>query len=133
MNRVSSFLVLGLIFTFLSAYGLVWLITERLPELPERGLMYFLVITFFTGVALPLIAWLYRRFTRKEELDGFSIVRESLSVGIVAAILLWFQIGRALTPTIIFFTVGGFVLIELLLRMSDLFESRAVIDKDKEE
>lgn len=47
MNRVSSFLILGLIFTFLSAYGLVWLVTERLPELPERGLMYFLVITFF--------------------------------------------------------------------------------------
>lgn len=133
MNSVSSFLILGLILTFLSAYGLVWLVTERLPELPERGLMYFLVITFFTGAALPPIAWLYRRFTRKDELDGFSIVRESLSVGIVAAILLWFQIGRALTPTIIFFTVGGFVLIELLLRMSDLFESKSAIVEDEEE
>ena len=133
MRRLSSFLVLGLILLVLSAYALVWLVTERLPELPERGLMYFLVITFFTGAALPILGWLYRTFSPTDEIDSVSVVRESLAVGIVAAVLLWFQVGRALTPAVIFMTVGGFVMIELLLRMSDLLNKNNIKDTDEED
>ncbi len=119
--------------SILSAYGLVWLVTERLPELPERGLLYFLVITFFTGVSLPILGWVYRKFSRTQEIDGVSVVWESLAVGMIAAILLWFQIGRALTPVVIFLTVGGFVVVELLLRMSDLFGDNAERTNSEEE
>lgn len=133
MNRLSSFLILGVLMSILSAYGLVWLVTERLPELPERGLLYFLVITFFTGVSLPILGWVYSKFSRTSEIDGVSVVWESLAVGMIAAILLWFQIGRALTPVVIFLTVGGFVIIELMLRMSDLFGDNAGKTDSKEE
>lgn len=134
MKHVSSFFLLGIFLTVPSGIGLYKLITERLPGVWERGALYFLVILLFTGVALPLIALLYRAFSPNREIDASAIVRESLAVGIIAAILLWFQIGRALTPGVIFLAIGGFAAIEILIRTGDLFsENDRPIDQPPNE
>ena len=129
MEKLRTYFILGAFISLPSAYGLYYLITNTLPYLKERWILFFLVITLVTGLTLPLFAGLNKYFFSIRRIIPKSVVRESVASGIVVAALLWFQIGRVLNPTIVFLFVGGFAIIEILLRTRDSVDPHSLNER----
>ncbi len=128
MTKVRTFLILGILLALPSGYGMFYLVTQTLPYLRERWLFFFSFILFVSGVTLPVFAALNKYFFSIRRIVPSTIVRESLVCGILCGTMLWFQIGRVLNPTIIFLCVGGFFVIEILLRTRDSVNIRGGFD-----
>ncbi len=101
---------------------------NTLPYLRERWIFFFLLILFVTGVTLPIYASLNKYFFTIHRIVPRTVVREAIVSAILCALLLWFQIGRVLNSAIIFMCVGGFILIELLMRTRDSVQFRPGFD-----
>ena len=129
MEKLRTYFLLGAFIALPSAFGLYYLITNTLPYLKERWILFFLVITLVTGITLPVFAGLNKYFFSIRRIVPKSVVRESVASGIVIAILLWFQIGRVLTSTVVFLFVVGFVIIEILLRTRDSVDPNSLIER----
>ena len=106
---------------------------NTLPYLKERWLFFFLMIIFITGIMMPIYAALNKYFFTIRKIIPKTVVRESLVTGLLCDILLWFQIVRVLNSTIIFLCVGGFILIEILLRTRDTVQYRSGFDDMKKD
>ncbi|MHC1771172.1 MAG: hypothetical protein AB9907_05420 [Flexilinea sp.] len=133
MTKLRTYIFLGLLLSLPSGYGIYRLVVFSLPFLKERWLFFFLLILLICGITLPIFAALNKYFFTAKRIIPQTVIRESLVAAILCEILLWFQIGRVLTSTIIFFCVGGFMLIEILLRTRDTVSFRPGfddIDKD---
>lgn len=136
MTKLRTYIFLGLLLSLPSGYGLYRLVVFSLPYLKERWIFFFLLILFICGITLPIFAALNKYFFTAKRIIPQTVVRESLVTAILCEILLWFQIGRVLTSTIIFLCVGGFMLIEILLRTRDTVSFRPGfddVDKDDQE
>lgn len=133
MDKLRTYIFLGLFFSLPSGYGLYQLVMNTLPYLKERWLFFFLMIIFITGIMMPIYAALNKYFFTIRKIIPKTVVRESLVTGLVCDILLWFQIGRVLNSTIIFLCVGGFILIEILLRTRDTVQYRSGFDDMKKD
>lgn len=99
--------------------GLAALILSTLPTVGPRWLFFFLAVLALTGTALPVMAFINRRFPSQPAPTSAIIVRQSLWVGVYGATIAWLQIGRVLTPTLAILLAAGLVLIEFLLRFSE--------------
>lgn len=131
MEKLRTYFLLGAFIALPSAYGLYFLITNTLPYLKERWILFFLVITLVTGITLPVFASLNRYFFSIRRIVPKSVVRESVASGIVCAVLLWFQIGRVLTPTVVFLFAGGFAIVEILLRTRDSVDPNSLLERKR--
>jgi hypothetical protein len=80
---------------------------------------FFLTVLAITGTVLPVIAFLNRRFPATPPASSGVILREALWFGVYMPTLAWLQIGRVLTPLLVFLLAAGFVLIEFLLRLRE--------------
>lgn len=99
--------------------GLGAVVYYTLPTLGPRWLFFFLLVLAVSGFALPISAYLNRRFPSTPSATVFTVVREALLVAFFAASLVWLQIGRALTPALVVLlglSVGG---VELLIRLRE--------------
>lgn len=99
--------------------GLAALILSTLPTVGPRWLFFFLVVLALTGTALPVAAFINRRFPSSPTPTSAVITRQALWVGVYGATIAWLQIGRVLTPTLAALLAAGFVLVEFLLRLSE--------------
>jgi hypothetical protein len=109
----------GLILSTIGWAGLVALILFTRPTLGPRWLFFFLFVLALSGTALPIVAFLNRRFPSRPPADGNIVLRQAIWVGIYGSLLAWLQLGRVLNLALIVFLAGGFVLIEFLLRLSE--------------
>jgi len=108
------------IFLFITGWvGLIALIITTLPTVGPRWLFFFLCVLALTGTALPITAFLNRRFPSTPPPTALAIVRQALWVAIYGATLAWLQIGRVLNPTLAVLLAIGLGLIEFLLRLSE--------------
>ena len=82
-------------------------------------LFYFLAVLAVSGLALPVIAFLHRRFPGKPPATHVVVVREAIWLGIYVPTLAWLRIGRVLNPVLVLLLALGFVLIEGLLRFRE--------------
>ena len=98
------------------------------PYLKERWLFFLALFLFVSGFLLPIFALLNRFFFTAKRINPPVVVRESLGSAIIVDLLLWFRIGRVLTPALVLVCVGGFALGEILLRARETVEFRAGID-----
>jgi len=98
---------------------LIALIITTLPTVGPRWLFFFLCVLALTGTALPITAFLNRRFPSTPPPTALAIVRQALWVAIYGATLAWLQIGRVLNPTLAVLLAIGLGLIEFLLRLSE--------------
>jgi hypothetical protein len=89
------------------------------PNGGTRWLFFFTAVLGFTGIALPLMAFLNRRFPSIPPPTSAVILRQALLAGMYLPILAWLQIGRVLTPSLALLLAIGFILIEWLLRMRE--------------
>lgn len=132
MNKLRTYFLLGLLLAIPSGYGLYRTVVFSLPNLGERWLFFFLLTLFVSGITLPIYAALNRYFFAAKRIIPATVIRESLVTAILIEVLLWFQIGRVLTSTIVFLCVGGFMLIEVLLRTRDSVTFRSGFDDIEE-
>jgi hypothetical protein len=99
--------------------GLILLVLFTLPTLFPRWLFFFLLTIAFSGVALPFIYLLHRRFSNAVPLEVVVMMREALWVGIFIDLLAWLQLGRMLTPVRGFLIAAGMTAIEYFLRLRE--------------
>jgi hypothetical protein len=72
-----------------------------------------------SGLALPVTAYLNKRFPSEPPVGSGVVLRQAILVGIYGDLLAWLQMGRELTFPMALFIAVGFILIEFLLRMSE--------------
>jgi hypothetical protein len=113
------FLLIGIFLAIAGWGGLVVLILMTVPTLAPRWLFFFLLTLGVTGIALPIIYFLHRRFPSEPPAEQSVIVREALMVGLYADLLAWLMPGGVLNIPLALFLMGGLILIEILLRMRE--------------
>ena len=116
---VRNFIPAAVILALIGWGGLYALITFTYPTVGPRWLFFFLGVMAITGTALPVVAFLNQRFPTNPPVSPGVIVREAIWFGIYFPTLAWLQLGRVLTPALIVLLAGGFVAIEILLRMRE--------------
>jgi len=99
--------------------GLVILILGTTPTLGPRWLFFFLFMLAASGTALPIIAFLHRRFPSSPPVKDSVLVREAVMTGILGCLLAWLQLGRILTFSLAVIMTCGMILIEVLLRWGE--------------
>jgi hypothetical protein len=119
--------ITSIILILLGAVGLGVLFIFTVPTLGPRWLMFFLVTLLFSGIALPIVYYLHKRFPSKPGVTQMILVREALWMGIYVDIILWLQFGKVLNPALAIFIAVGLILIEFLIRMRE--RSRFLPDK----
>lgn len=128
MKSVFAYFLLGALLALPSGVGLYYLVMYTQPYLRERWLFFLALFLFVCGVMLPLFALLNRYFFTAKRILPPTVIRESVGTALIVDLLLWFQIGRVLTPAIIMICIGGGVLAELLWRAREAVEFRSGID-----
>ena len=116
---VSYFLPTAVILVIFGWGGLYLLYRYTTPSGGTRWLFFFAGVLAMTGAALPVMAFLNRRFNSIPPATPGVIVRQALWVGIYFPTLVWLQIGRVLNPFIALILAVGFVVIEWLLRLRE--------------
>ena len=116
---VRTFLMSAILFMILGWGGLYLLLTYTTPSGGARWAFFFAGVLAFTGTALPLVAFLNRRFPSIPPPSTTVVLRQALWIGIYFPTLVWLQIGRVLNPFIALLLAVGFALIEWLLRMRE--------------
>lgn len=116
---VSSFLPTAIILGILGWGGLFLLIQNTIPTVGPRWLFFFLCVLALTGTALPVVAFLNRRFPTVPPSTPGIIIREAMWVGLYGATLAWLQLGRVLNLALAFLLAVGFLAIEILVRLRE--------------
>jgi hypothetical protein len=116
---VRSFLPAALILMLLGWGGIAYLWTQTQPFLGPRWAFYFTSVLAFTGTALPIVAYLNRRFPSKPPPSNLVIVRQAIWVGIYFPTLLWLRIPRVVSLPLALLLAAGLILIEFLLRLRE--------------
>jgi hypothetical protein len=99
--------------------GLYFLVMLTDPELGPRWLFYFLLTMAVTGTALPLVAFLNRRFPTTPPADEGVLLRQTTWVGVYFSLLMWLQSGRILNTMLAAFLAVSLALIEAVLRLNE--------------
>ena len=99
--------------------GLVLLLNFSLPTLWPRWLFFFLIVSAFTGTALPIAAFLNHRFPSDPPARVQVILRQALWSGIYFSTLAWLQFGGVFTFALALLLALGFAAIEWMLRMRE--------------
>ncbi|MBN1148366.1 MAG: hypothetical protein JXA78_13995 [Anaerolineales bacterium] len=116
---VSNFLPAALILIILGWGGLYAIVMYTTPSGGTRWAFFFAGVLALTGVALPVVAFLNRRFPSVPPATSGVILRQAIWIGIYLPTLAWLRIGRVLTPSMALLLAVGLFLIEWLLRLRE--------------
>jgi len=126
---VRKFLPAAIILSLVGWGGLIYLVFFTVPTVGPRWLFFFLCVLALTGTVLPAVAFLNLRFPSKPPPTSSVVLRQAIWVGIYLPTLPWLQIGRVLSPALVFLLALGFVLIEWLLRLREKSQWKPEADK----
>ena len=99
--------------------GIVALFYYSPPFVWARWGLFVLGIMALTGIALPIVYFLHRRFPSDPPAESNVIVRQALWVGVYVAFLAWLQLGRLVTLYVILGLAGGLIAIEYFIRIRE--------------
>lgn len=99
--------------------GMFAVIYLSLPLVWARWGFFVFGIMALTGISLPIIYFLHRRFPDEPPAQSNVIVRQALWVGVYGATLAWLQLGRFVTLYVILGLAGGFIAIEYFIRLRE--------------
>jgi hypothetical protein len=123
--RVANFLPASIFLFIIGWGGLITLVLTTLPTVGPRWLFFFLCVLAVTGTALPITAFLNRRFPSTPPPTYMVVVRQALWFAIYVSTLIWLQMGRVLNPALAILLAIGLGLIEFLLRLSEKSQWKA--------
>lgn len=101
--------------------GLLYLMTQTVPDLGNRWLFYVAIVLALAGTSIPILTYLNRVIHLLGPSSFEIIIRESTMLGIYAGVLIWFNKGQVLSLGLALILGIGLFLIEMLLR----FRSRS--------
>lgn len=116
---VRSFLPLAVLLLVLGWGGLFVLLNMTQPTLWPRWAFFFLVVVGFTGLGLPVVAFLHRRFPSEPPAEQKVIVRQALWVGVYVALLVWMNFGQVVSVGLAVVFLVGFIILEIILRLRE--------------
>jgi len=116
---VSAFLPAAIILMLIGWGGLYLLISYAPIHGGTRWLFYFLSVLALTGTALPLVAFLNRRFPSTPPPSGGVILRQAIWLGIYFPIIAWLLEKDIFSPFLAVLLALGFAAIEFLLRLRE--------------
>jgi hypothetical protein len=123
--RVANFIPASIFLFIIGWGGLITLVLTTLPTVGPRWLFFFLSVLAVTGTALPITAFLNRRFPSTPPPTYVVVVRQALWFAIYVSTLIWLQMGRVLNPALAILLAIGLGLIEFLLRLSEKSQWKA--------
>ncbi len=116
-----SVVIAGVVLAIGAWPGLIWLVTNQLPTVPNRWAFYVLLQIALTGTALPFVRFLHQRFSRDYALyvaPGV-MVRQAIWVGLFGTTCAWLRIPRLLSFPLAIVLLLALVVIESLLRLRE--------------
>lgn len=116
---IRRFLPAALVLIVIGLGGLYLLLNFTQPSGGTRWAFFFAAVLGLTGLALPVVAYLNRRFPSLPPPTAGVILRQAIWVGIFIPTLLWLRIGRVLTFSLALLLLAGLLLIEWLLRLRE--------------
>jgi undecaprenyl pyrophosphate phosphatase UppP len=112
-----SLLIAAGIMFLIGWLGLILLWTITLPTVGPRWLFFFLWTLAITGIALPFVWLLHRRFSPNQQARASVLLRQGMFIGLFAAICVWLQINHSLTLGLAVLLAIGLIAIEWFLRL----------------
>ncbi|MDO8753063.1 MAG: hypothetical protein Q7J80_04130 [Anaerolineales bacterium] len=125
-HYLSSILTLVLI----GSGGLAALFYFSLPFVWARWGFFVFAIMALTGLALPIVYFLHRRFPSEPPAESNMIVRQALWVGVYGATLAWLQLGRLVSLYVILGLAGGLIAAEYFIRIREKANRRLPVFSD---
>jgi hypothetical protein len=116
---IRDFLPIIVILLILGWGGILVLLNGTQPTIGPRWLFYILFVSGVTGTALPFVVYLNQRFPTDPPVESRVLVRESLFLGVYAAILLWMKLGQVVNFGLAVLFLLGFTLLEAFLRLRE--------------
>jgi hypothetical protein len=116
---VKSTLPAAILLAGVGWFGVIYQVIYTLPTLWPRWRLFFFIVLAITGLVLPSIAFLNRRFPTNPGASRAAVVREASLVGIYAATLAWLQLGRVLNLGMAVLLVVGLIVVEFLIRLRE--------------
>ena len=116
---VRAFLPLTVLLLVLGWGGLFVLVNMTQPTLWPRWVFFFLVVVAFTGLALPMVAFLHRRFPSEPPAEQKVVVRQALWAGVYVALLVWMNFGQVVSVGLAVVFLVGFIILEIILRLRE--------------
>lgn len=97
-----------------AASGLIFVLNQVYPDTMARFLLFILIFVTFGAGAVPISVYLNHRFASKtwQRHDPNRLARHGLEVGVLAVVLTYLQMIRALDLTIAAVLAGVFILME---------------------
>jgi hypothetical protein len=114
----SKFFITSLLLAIIGGGGLIFIIFFTEPTLGPRWLFFFSLTLLAGGIALP-IAYIIQRRLAKQYVSANVLLREAILFAIFVDLLAWMQLGRIITNLIILILAGGFIMLEVFLRMAE--------------
>jgi hypothetical protein len=124
-----SIMVTAIILVVTGGVGLFILFVLTVPTLGPRWLLFFLATLVVSGISLPIVHYLHRRFPSKPVPGTPILLREALFAGAYIDAMLWLQFGRVLNFALAVFIGVGVIAVELLLRMRETSRFSAISKK----
>ena len=112
-------IITSLILALPGWFGLAFLFLYTLPTLGPRWLFFFFFMMALSGTVLPVVYFLNLRFPSTPVANGPVFVRQAMWVGIYGDLIVWLMMGRVFNSARAIFLAIGFIIIEILLRMSE--------------
>ena len=116
---VRAFLPAAVIMALLGFGGMVLVMTQTSPNGGTRWLFYFTAVLGFSGAALPLMAFLNRRFPSDPAPTPGVIVRQAMWPALYIVTLLRFSAAGVRSLPLALLLLAGLILIEWLLRLTE--------------
>ena len=99
--------------------GLAALFYFSLPFVWSRWGFFVFGIMALTGIAMPIVYFLNRRFPSDPPAESNVIVRQAVWVGVYFATLAWLQLGRLVTLYVVLGLAGGLIATEYFIRLRE--------------
>jgi hypothetical protein len=99
--------------------GLAATLYFSLPFVWSRWAFFVFINMGLTGMALPVVFYLHRRFPEEPPAEPNVITRQSLWVGVFGSTLAWLQLGRLVSLYVILGLAGGLIAAEYFIRIRE--------------
>jgi hypothetical protein len=116
---IRSYVPAALILMIAGWGGFLAVINLTTPNGGTRWIFFFTAMVALTGMALPGIAFLNRRFPSLPPPTPAVIVRQAIWFGIYLPALAWLRLGNVLTFPLAILLALGLLMIEFLLRLRE--------------
>jgi hypothetical protein len=110
--------------------GIAALLYFSLPFVWSRWGFFVFGIMALTGIALPIVYFLHRRFANDPPAESNVIVRQAIWVGVYFATLAWLQLGRLVTLYMILGLAGGLIATEYFIRLREKANRKQPLNSD---